>query len=111
MCYYYDDFADIWEESHPKARKQHKCIECRLPIFSGETYLSIKSLYDGSWTQDKLCSGCELYRNAISEKEIESGCKVHESYPPLGQLDETMYEGIYWYRRNRDGIHESEPRV
>jgi hypothetical protein len=51
-----NDFTDV---SHPRARKAHRCCECRRTIQPGETHLLVKALYDGYWSSDRTCAHCE----------------------------------------------------
>jgi len=50
--------CDVWIETDRKARKQHRCCECREPIEPGEKYIQINSVYDGSASTDRMCSTC-----------------------------------------------------
>jgi hypothetical protein len=58
-CYCdYDDVADAWIVTMPKARKRHKCYECYGPILPGEVYKRVGSLFDGHWETYKTCPRC-----------------------------------------------------
>lgn len=111
MCFDYDGYCTIWEERSPKARKPHKCCECGLPIRPGEIYLSVFTVFEGKATTFKLCTGCETYRHAVHEREVEEGCSGGEAWPPLGDMCETLSHGIFRSRWDEDGIHESEPQA
>lgn len=64
MCeIYFDESAELLRESHPKARKKHKCKGCGGPINPGEVYLIRVSLFDSQITEDKLCNECEKDSN------------------------------------------------
>jgi len=54
-----EDFAVIWEETERKARKTHKCTECRREINKGERYLTIASLCDSKWWNYRHCQHCQ----------------------------------------------------
>ena len=41
-----------------RARKAHKCCECRGTIAAGEEYLYISGVWDGSPASFKTCSTC-----------------------------------------------------
>lgn len=41
-----------------KARKKHRCDECREYILPGQTYVKIKALQDGNWETMKRCAAC-----------------------------------------------------
>lgn len=53
-----DDYADIYREEFPKARKTHKCCECRGEIKPGQKYQNSTMLFDGHWDQFKTCMPC-----------------------------------------------------
>lgn len=94
MCYTYDGVCDIFIETEPKARKEHTCSECRLPIEKKEQYYRLETLYDGSWETSKLHLSCKDYRKMVYDHEREEGCDYMESWPPIGELDETMIQRI-----------------
>ena len=48
-----------------KAKKEHKCCECRGKICVGEKYHSIFGIWEGEPYQFKTCSDCELLRNKM----------------------------------------------
>jgi len=41
-----------------KARKEHKCCECRRIINRGEQYERTKGLWDGTWSKYNMCIDC-----------------------------------------------------
>lgn len=51
-------------ESTPKARKRHKCCECRGWIEIGETYHVFSGVWDDPATF-KTCSDCQALRDRI----------------------------------------------
>lgn len=53
-----DDFADVWNSTVRKARKVHRCHECREPIAIAQRYEHATSLYDGHWSTHKRCLLC-----------------------------------------------------
>lgn len=64
MCYYVDELATVWESVTRKARKEHRCECCRMPILKGVTYDRHSSLYDGHWSHASMHSDChELTRH------------------------------------------------
>ncbi len=46
-----------------KARKPHKCYECRGGIPSGETYEKIAGVWDGEFSEFKTCARCSELRD------------------------------------------------
>lgn len=55
----YPDFGTdaAWTIEY-KARKEHKCIECREVIKRGERYHRHTTIYDGSYYNSKICNTC-----------------------------------------------------
>ncbi len=53
MC----EIAKIYDEKRLRARRQHKCCECRLPIEIGEQHMVCKGLWDvwGTFRQHLHC--------------------------------------------------------
>lgn len=72
-------------EGTPRARKRHRCCECRGWIEAGERYELITGVWDGRGQSFKTCLQCSKLRNEVSK---ETGCCVS-----LGQLDEEFYDG------------------
>jgi hypothetical protein len=51
--------CEIYRESIVnKSRKDHQCNICRETIPKGSTYKSINSLFDGEFTETKVCDHC-----------------------------------------------------
>jgi len=72
------EMPDVFDESKCKARKGHKCCECRSAISRGESYFILQGLWDGQWRNYKQCVNC----NSIGHKYQNI---THECYP-LGDL-------------------------
>jgi hypothetical protein len=68
MCDCDFDPPSIYKETYPKAKKEHRCGECRRIIDVGENYLRIEAVYDGRFVTNKMCDHCEAaawaYRDA-----------------------------------------------
>lgn len=61
-----DDYGpDVFEANDRKARKVHKCVECRREIQIGETYLEEAGLWEGEWSRFKTCRDCESIRRTF----------------------------------------------
>lgn len=58
MCCDIDGPSIVWE-SRPKAKKRHKCGECRGWIEPGETYWRVRGVWDGEAQTFLMCSDCE----------------------------------------------------
>lgn len=51
--------SDIYREQMiKKSRKDHQCDICRETIPKGSSYKSINSLFDGAFTETKVCEHC-----------------------------------------------------
>lgn len=59
MCdFSIDETCDVWNESRPRARKEHVCSSCAGPIRPGETYLRVSMVFDGTGSTSKACPSC-----------------------------------------------------
>jgi hypothetical protein len=64
MCRIDDDDGYLQEldTSTPKARKEHRCGECRRTISPGETYERYTGIWDGAFAVYKTCAHCQQAR-------------------------------------------------
>jgi len=70
-----------------KARKAHKCCECRGVIVSGERYVVHHGVWDGSGATYKSCEDCELLREQVE------GCITNpDERAGFGFLHESIFE-------------------
>ena len=58
-----DSYSTNLSQSHPRARKEHRCGECRKTIVKGEVYLREVNIHDGQVMTDKTCQDCVSIRN------------------------------------------------
>jgi len=58
-----DSYSTNLSQSHPRARKEHRCGECRKTIARGEVYLREVNIHDGQVITDKTCQDCVSIRN------------------------------------------------
>ena len=58
-----DEGPSFFSSRERKARKEHKCNECRRIISPGETYEYIAGVWDGSFDTYKTCSDCLSVRD------------------------------------------------
>lgn len=93
MCFI--DMADglvtVLSDTHPKARKPHRCIECGRTIPPGERYERIVVKFDGTIHTYRTCAHCEEARNWLLWEC--SGWLYHGVYDDLA---EHVYEGDAW---------------
>ncbi len=59
------DPADMIREESRRARKEHRCGECRKPIRKGDTYHYEFIGYDGEVSAHKTCSICKEIRDLL----------------------------------------------
>lgn len=77
---------EIYSDSEPRAKKQHRCEECRAPILVGERHYYYAGKWDGDFSsgrQHTLClQACVYVRDKIQGGECI----------PFGGLKEFMAE-------------------
>lgn len=95
MCFDYDGYCEVWNESIRKARKEHRCIECGGTIQVGESYQYVFSVYEGNATTDHTCMKCVAIRAEVQRVEESHGCHGSEAIPPYGELGSALYEASY----------------
>lgn len=54
----YDGAFEVFYETKRKARKDHKCYECRQTIQKGDVYQWTKALLEGEWEVYRFCLPC-----------------------------------------------------
>ena len=94
------DQASVYSEWTRKARKPHKCCECRGAIQPGETYHVFSGCWDGEWSDFKTCPDCNKLRS-----EIGTDCGWHDGEGLLfGQLYEDVFgsKDLEWITRFMD---------
>lgn len=59
---------EFYNWSEPKARKLHRCSECRSPIDKGETYFVASGKFDGYFFTERqhllCCEACMVIRDS-----------------------------------------------
>jgi len=83
MCFD-GDMADVWKTRAVRARKPHRCNECRLPIPVGDVYIHIDSLFEGEWDHYRVHNGCYELSKFIDKTLCGS------SGFPIGYLSEEI---------------------
>lgn len=73
----------MWE-THPRARKEHRCCECHSVIGPGEKHQLIKGVWDGRFATYRTCAICETVRKKAmaeyrSDEGIAFGCLWEET--------------------------------
>lgn len=50
----------VWNETKPKAAREHRCSDCGGVITKGEVYTRTSMLYEHQWSTDKRCADCQF---------------------------------------------------
>ena len=53
-----DDCATVYNVDTRRARTEHACVECRVPITRGEQHVYTTMLFDGAWSSYRMCLLC-----------------------------------------------------
>ena len=59
MSHYCEETYDAYVESMRRARKEHACDACALPIRAGDYYCSVHVVFDGKAETIKRCGACQ----------------------------------------------------
>jgi hypothetical protein len=81
-----NDMPAVYNETFPKARKQHKCCECHRDIQPGEKYQRSEGLWEGEWMTFKTCMLCYDLRKKIAFS------LPYDEAPAFGELREWAQE-------------------
>lgn len=82
-----DELPACYGHELRKARKDHKCCECRGVIAKGETYHFHHGVWDGSGASYKVCVDCEGLR---IELDRDNACWEDTTY--FTGLGEAVYD-------------------
>ncbi len=84
----------LWFETHPVAAKEHRCAECRQVIPKGTKHVRFKSLFEGSWDDQRICEPCR----AAWTEHITHMREVHKQHCliTIGGLAECKSEHDEW---------------
>ncbi len=80
------EIASVYSSSKPKARKEHKCCECRGVIQPGEHCHIFSGFWD-TWQSFKTCDDCDKLR-----AEVDKDIAHREDASPFSELYETVFE-------------------
>ena len=65
-----DGMAEFYSVTNPKARKDHKCCECRRVIPKGTQYERSSGKYDGDIYSEATCLDCADIRSVFACGEV-----------------------------------------
>lgn len=80
--------AQCFTKSSPKARKSHRCCECRGWIEKDEVYERVTGVWDGSGYTFKTCRECVILRDRLNDVEL----KMREEPIPYAMVEEHIKE-------------------
>ena len=75
-----------------KARKEHRCYQCKRVILVGENYHHQKGNWDSKWDEFRVCMECENLRYKL---------RYDGEYAPFGDLME-------WKSEDERQVHKYE---
>lgn len=64
----------LYEEREQRARKEHKCCECRQIIKIGEKYHSAGGIWVDRFSRYKWCANCDALRRTWFEQTDDCVC-------------------------------------
>ena len=97
MC---DSYPEFYCEEFPKAKKEHKCSNCARTILIGEKYQKIKGVWDGEFSQYKICADCAKLQKYVFDN-------FHPECPTITEFGEVLYE--LDLIPNLDDLYPDEP--
>ncbi len=83
ICLDIDEVSEILSSQTLRARKEHRCCECRCTIQPGESYHVESTLLDGLFTVHKTCLTCLRIRRSLFSCGWYWGqmwSEIHETY-------------------------------
>ena len=92
MCFYGEPPSFFDSHIVKRARKAHRCTDCREDILPGESYEHIAGVWEGDFETYKVCARCYWDRSRVEQHELSVGCAPDESTPPMGQLLQALCE-------------------
>jgi hypothetical protein len=91
-CWCDYDAPRVYNASLRKARKQHKCFECRGVILPSETYEYVFGVWGGDMSDFKTCSHCVDLRTWV-KNNLPCVCWSHGNLH--ADLSENVQEATY----------------
>ena len=109
---YCDDFWTLSGVRVSKARKVHKCNECRREIAPGEQYRRTSALIEGQWDTFRACSHCmvavawliKVCRGYVVEEVREELEEHAQEYPAVAEALTDFAQRMENKWRSDDGV-------
>jgi len=88
-CVVADDYdgPEFYSETMRKARKEHRCTECRRIIEHGEHYEYVTGKWDGEFSEHKTCPDCLSIRKAFFCKGWGHGAIYEDLWDHIYYMD------------------------
>lgn len=91
MCECDYDLPEHFRQANVRARKMHRCTECRGWIAPGETYLKTFGVWDGRAAGYATCSDCQAFAAWAEERNGDDICysfgnMIHDIGDCLGEM-------------------------
>ena len=80
------DMPEAYSMTLRKARKNHKCCECRGVIEAGEKYHYHSGIWEGIPQSFKVCIDCEALRGKVAK----DGCLSYDEWPAFTCLGDDL---------------------
>lgn len=110
MCGCSDNAATCYREVTRRARKEHRCYECRAPIAIGESYTYISGIWAGGPDSFRWCLSCTALRKEAETVERETDQPGFDDFCfMMGSLLECAIE--FSEQRQDDIDHAAKERV
>lgn len=105
MCSCADaESPSVMNTTYRRARKEHRCRECRKMISIGARYEYISGVWSGHGESFKTCLRCVRLRSAHVEGEAAGG---ERCYPVFGDLLSAIRECVVGNRAYLTAFRES----
>lgn len=75
-----------------RARKEHRCADCPVPISVGELHSKVVGVNDGGWWSARECARCYWDRHVLWLYEVRRGRLISECVCPFGLLTIALRE-------------------
>ena len=103
MSCYCESAPSMFVATWPKAKKSHKCCECRRPIKIGDEYERVAGVWDGDFAYFKTCESCAGLREALTEVSCPSYGGLSDDYWNYlerfltGEEMQAQYDSVFFH--------------